>query len=126
MKAITVKLADEVAGAIARDAKAKGLTSEELCKYILGLYAQENLASFSEQLEVMFVEAEEYFGKLRERYFNKFRDNRLTLLKGHARQGALSCKNCTIKLSEQDIDDGKCGACGVPLATALGENNPQP
>ncbi|KKM80220.1 hypothetical protein LCGC14_1342030 [marine sediment metagenome] len=41
-------------------------------------------------------------------------------LKKKVRAGEVKCENCTMKLTEKDIDNEKCGSCGAPLLEALG------
>lgn len=120
MKEITIRLADDISDRLTHEAKEKGLTPEELIKYILGTYVQGVLPKPS-QLEQGGLKFGIY-GSLQDILKSITEDMAgigKEALKQQARVGALSCKRCTMRLSEQDVENGKCGACGVPLEIAL-------
>jgi len=37
------------------------------------------------------------------------------MMKMRAREGSLSCKNCTMKLTESDVEAGECSSCHAPI-----------
>ena len=123
MKDITIHLADEILDFMETEAKELGVHTADLIRYITGTYVQERrmykraimptgiiLGKSSGFLKDLFKDAEAFaMRKLKER----------------AQAGELACKNCTIKFTEQDIDNGKCGACGASLKEALSEEGKQ-
>jgi len=115
MKEIILRLEDGVAGPIAEEAKRKGMTSEELCKYVLGTFAQQKCKDIKEYTQEAIKEISEAFDEVEKHMFGKISNIRLKIMKSQARDGALTCKECTMRLSEQDIDNGKCGLCGAPI-----------
>lgn len=111
MKETTIKLADEIADFIENEAKEMGVSAADLIRFIIGSYVQgERRASQPYggvviSMKGMFDSLEHYMkGAIRER----------------AKEGKLSCKDCTMKISEKDIDDGKCSSCGASLKEMLG------
>lgn len=119
MKEIIIKLADKIADYIAKDADNTGVTSEDLIKYILGRYVRADMRENSEaqhHMTAIPIDLSGLFGSF-ESAIKKMGTSRL---KEMAEKGALSCKNCTMKIKPEDIDAGKCGSCGVPLKEALG------
>ncbi len=125
MKEITIKLADNVADIIGTAAKEKGLTSEEFIKYNLGSLAKNlkceecpgdahvgRLSLFPSK-QTILASLDEFMSTMNdpatiERFYKP-------ALKHQAAEGALSCKNCTMKLTEADVDKGECRSCGVTL-----------
>ncbi len=128
MKEIVIQLADEIAEFFANDAKAKGLSSAELIKYILGMYAQRgshicthSLAAGSTAVQgVGILPSNRPLAQLLKELVSGTSVVNKDILKYEARAGALSCKECTMKLTEHDIDEGTCGSCGGSLNMALG------
>lgn len=123
MKEITIKLADKIADYVARDADSMGITSEDLIKFIIGAYVQAEIMENS-MLQHRGIAIPINIGEILDRVFGSL-DERLKSmvtggLKKAAEEGALSCKNCTMKLTPEDIDAGKCGSCGATLKEALG------
>lgn len=106
MKEIDLKLVDEIADFISGDAKEKGLTSEELIRYIVGTYVQ----------RMRGVGFDKFIDGMKDRMTKLITEN----LKKKVRAGEVKCENCTMKLTEKDIDNEKCGSCGAPLLEALG------
>ncbi len=121
MKEVVVRLADNIAGQLARDARDKGISSEELIKYILGSYANESRRETEQSMPSLIgVLMSSSLRNLGDPSSKLSAEIGKELLKHQARAGALSCKRCTMKLTEQDVDNDKCGACDVPLKIALG------
>ena len=118
MKEVILKLVDEIADYISGDAKELGLTSEELVKFIVGSYVQDEKrhARHLTPRTIVGINIE----KLMEEVKGDMDKVAKELLKKRIQEGSLSCKNCTMKLTEQAIDDGKCNSCGAPLKDALG------
>lgn len=111
MKEITLRLADNIADGIAREAVDMGVTSEEMIKFILGAYVQSSRYSSTKLLELkdQLVELRSFMSDVSK--FSVTMDKEM--LKVQARAGALTCKDCTLKLTEQDVEKGKCGSCGA-------------
>ncbi len=108
MKEIVIQLEDCIAVSLGKDAKKRGLTSSELIKYILGDYAIEHVDEIEEATKAthkMLVELAA---------FTQVMDSKM--LKMRANAGALSCKDCTMKLTEEDVQKGICGACGATIS----------
>ena len=118
MKEIALRLVDGIADYISNDAKEMGLTSEELVKYIVGTYVQceKREAKLATPRMVVGIEID----KLMEEVKGDLNQFAKGLLKRRAATGDLKCKNCTMSLTEQDVDDDKCNTCGAPLKEALG------
>lgn len=118
MKEITLRLVDGIADFISNDAKEMGLTSEELVKYIVGLYVQSEKqdAKLATPRMVVGIDIDEFM-EAAKGDLNKIVRG---LLKKKAATGDLKCKNCTMSLTENDIDNDKCSVCGASLRVALG------
>lgn len=118
MKELTLRLADEIADFIAKDAKEIGLTSEEHIKNIVGVYVQyeKRCAACSHSGTIIGLN----LGGIIEQLRGGVSAHLKSFLKSKASAGDLSCNNCTMKLTEQDIDNGKCGVCDKPLEEILG------
>lgn len=111
MKEIILRLTDEVAACLSGNAREKGLTSEELIKFIVGTFVQgENrmLGHLGPHI-ILGYRPDKHVVEL-------VKEN----LKAKIRSEGISCNNCTVKLTEQDIDNEKCGTCGASLGEALG------
>lgn len=120
MKKITVTLDDKVAECIACDAKGMGLSSEELIKYVLGRYVQEEgYCGAKKRAKHPGVAIAASLGNIMDSILGSASGFGKELLKRQADEGALSCKRCTMKLTSQDIDNDKCGACGVDMKSAV-------
>ncbi len=124
MKLLTIKVQDRVAEIILTDAKEKGISAEELCRYIIGLYAQTALSKTGEALRLILDEAEAGFKELGDMVSKGYTDAAKKALKARARDGSLTCKNCTMRLKEQDIVEGKCSSCNAPISIELGGEHP--
>ena len=118
MKEVTLKLVDEIADYISSNAKELGLTSEELVKFIVGSYVQDEKrhARRSTPRAIVGIDIDNLMEGMKGDMDKVAKE----LFKKRIREGDLSCKNCTMKLTEQAIDDGKCNSCGAPLKDALG------
>lgn len=114
MKEINLKLVDKIADYISKDAEEMGLTSEELLKYVVGSYVQESKRKGIPTLEEMSA-LPLSLGSAMTKALGSLDNLRKEYLKQQAREGALSCKNCTMKLTEQNVDDNKCGSCGASI-----------
>lgn len=120
MREIIIRVEDDTASTLSKDAKERGLTSEELCKYILGSHVKNHLGDAKARIQAILEEADQTFKGLEERVAKSVANIGTLLLKARARDGALTCKNCTIRLSEEDVESGKCGACGAPINILTG------
>ena len=93
MKEITLRLTDDVADYISNCAEELGLTSEDLIKFIVGTYVQQERRSHMSMASLVYV----------------MKGNRSRLiregLKKRIRTDEVKCENCTMKLTEKDIDD---------------------
>ncbi len=118
MKEITLRLVDEIADFITNDAKEMGLTSEELVKFIVGMYVQHEKHKKRSSAMGMMIGIDA--GQLMEEVKGDMGRSAKEFLKRKAAAGDLKCKNCTMALTEQDIDNKKCGTCDAPLTEALG------
>ncbi len=119
MKDITVHLADEILTFMEQEAKELGVHSADLIRYIVGTYVQERRI-FKQAMMPTGIIVGKPPGFLKDML--KDAENLFVQrLKEKAKAGELACKNCTMKFTEQDIDDGKCGACNAPLKDALSE-----
>ncbi len=110
MKEIIVRLADHVADYIKKDAEEKGITSEESIRHLVGAWVQHGKGCGMSGIGINLSDA---MSSIMNNYKNEY-------LKAKARDGALSCKNCTMRLTENDIDAGKCSACDATLDKAIG------
>ena len=108
MKEILLRLADEIADYLSNDARGLGITSEDLIGYIVGTYVQDGMRMHVSTAPLMYIMKGNMSKLIREG------------LKRRVRAGEVKCENCTMKLTEKDIDDEKCGSCGAPLREALG------
>lgn len=121
MKEITLKLTDPVAEFVSRDAKEMGLTSEELIRYLVGSYVQEEARTrqyktfpgSSGIIGIISKGLPEFLSGRGLPEFLKGIDK--DMMKIRAREGSLSCRNCTMKLTESDVEAGECGSCHAPL-----------
>jgi len=114
MKEITIRVEDNIAEALTKDAHDRGLTILELVKSIIGEYVSTHLMlvdKLSSMMKTSLGELDDVFDRLEKK-----------MLKMKASSGVLTCKNCTMRLTEKDVEDGKCSSCGALLKTALGEN----
>jgi len=118
MKEITLKLADDIAEFIATEAQEMGITSNELIRYIVGGYVQGERAAVRPHTSTVIIMCDP-MGFLKN-IFGSVGSLLTESLKEKVKAGELTCKNCTMKLTEQDIIDGKCNTCGAPLKDALG------
>lgn len=120
MKEINIRLTDDIANYIAKDAKEIGLTSEELVKFIVGAWVQGEMRERKASSAIAIPFNVEGLGESFRKVFDEMKEDAKEHLKKLAGEGAISCKNCTMKIKPEDVDAGKCGACGVPLKQALG------
>lgn len=121
MKELTLRLADEITDFIAKDAKEIGLTSEEHIKNIVGVYVQheKRCAACSHSGSGTIIGLN--LGDIMRQLGDGVSAHLKSFLKSKASAGDLSCSNCTMKLTEQDVDNGKCGVCDKPLEDILKE-----
>ena len=124
MKEITVRLQDGIAKYIAMEARTMGLTSEELMKYIAGKFVQEDAKSHISHVTAVGMPMQDMSSMFRDMIepFKEAMDEvSVEYLKKKAEMGALSCNNCTMKLSVQDVVNKECGSCKTPLSEAIKE-----
>ena len=119
MKEITIKLYDTIADYLSKDAKEIGLTSEEHIRGILGRYVQADVEEHV-QYQHRGIAIPINIGGILDNVVKHLKKMGKDGLKKMAEDGALSCKNCTMKLKPEDIDNERCGACGAPLKEILG------
>ncbi len=111
---VMIRLEKKIADDLAIDASDRGISVQELIRDILGEYAVTHIRlpeKMSAAMKSALGELEDLFEQLGKK-----------MLKSRASSGALQCKNCTMKLTEKDVDNGKCGSCGAPLKEALSED----
>ena len=118
MKEIALRLTDDIAEFITKEAQEMGITSEELMKYIIGSYVQSERRDIRPHVSAGIIMGDSA-GFLKNIFGDIDGLIRKNLIE-KAKTGDLTCKNCTMKLSEQDIDNGRCSTCGAPLTEALG------
>ncbi len=114
MKEVMIRIDDSIATALAKDAQDRGITVPELLRGILGEYVVTHLRlleKVSDMMKRSLEDLDDFFSNL---------DKKMLRLK--ARDGALKCKDCTMQLTEKDVDSGKCSACGAPIPGMLGES----
>lgn len=107
MKEITLQVEDKIADAVSGNAKERGMSTPELLKYIIGEYVVRNINMINQMIEAsrqITGEMEDFVNTLDKK-----------LLKARASGGGLSCHNCTMKISEDDVEKGVCSACGAPI-----------
>jgi len=119
MKEFTIKLEDKIADYLSRDADAIGVRPEDNIRYILGRYVRE-ISTEASRVQHRGIAIPINIGGILKAVEGHLEGWGKDQLKKMAKDGALSCKNCTMKLKPEDIDNRKCGACGVPLVDALG------
>ena len=123
MKEITIRLHDNIANFIEVDARQMGLTPEELIRHMVGVYAQsEARKTCSSTLGIGFIDKDVFRSAIQSAMgeLDKILDEAYKkTLKARARAGALTCKDCTMRISEEDIDKGECSACHAPLKDML-------
>jgi len=113
MKEVMIRIEDSIAEALAKDARDRGITVPELLRGILGDYVVTHLMVVEKLTTVLHAslrELDEVFAGLEKK-----------MLKMRAADGALTCKDCTMRLTEKDVDNGKCGSCGAPILAPPGE-----
>lgn len=121
MKEITVQLDNKIADLLAHEASERGLSSAEFIKYILGTVCRD---IYSHSNAILFPTEDEIADKFRE-FVKKasaaasdpslLEELKKPALMQMARDGALQCKNCTMKISPDDLEKGACGSCNAPL-----------
>ena len=125
MKEITVRLQDNIADYIAMDARTMGLTSEELMKHIAGKFVQEDARKHISRVTALGMsmpDVSSMFRGMIEPFKEAMDEAGIELLKKKAELGALSCNNCTMKLSVEDVVNKECGSCHTPLSEAIKGN----
>jgi len=117
MKELTLRLVDDIADFIAKEAIEIGITSEELIRFMVGVHVQSEKQDIKRKTPqaVVGIDINKLLNELKGGFLKFSKEH----LKDRARAGELSCKNCTMKLTEQDIDNGECGSCNAPLKDAL-------
>ena len=123
MKEITLRLHDDIASYIEEDSKQMGITSEELIKHMVGSYVQSDKRHVQTSMLGVGLMDKDVFRRALHSALDELdgalKDVSKKVLKRRAQDGALSCKNCTMKLTEEDVDKGECGACHTPLGDTL-------
>ncbi len=110
MKEITFQLDDKIADAITKDARERGIPTAELCRSIFGEYVVTHirlLEKFASGQSSMLTDVKDIIATVAamDAY----------VLKARASRGELSCSNCTLKLSVEDVEEGKCSSCRAPI-----------
>jgi hypothetical protein len=99
MKEITLRLDDKIADAIKKEASSLGVTSEELLRVELGRFAtrnkQEDCGISGVVVDMVSLQK--------------------VIVKSKLRSGTVKCPNCTMPLTEQDIEDKVCHSCNFPI-----------
>jgi hypothetical protein len=111
MKKVVVDLQDNIANSISAEAAQLGLTQEEMLRVIIGEWAVRGLPRAGVPfvagvgLPIAAAPVDQWAKEI---------------MKVSARVGSLKCRRCTMALTEKDVDDNKCHACGYPV---LGESS---
>ncbi len=113
MKEVMIRIEDRISEALAKDAQDRGVPMAELLRGVIGDYVSTHLM-LAEKLASILHSSLKDLDKVFEGLERK-------MLKMRARDGALTCKDCTMRLTEKDVDNRKCGSCGAPLGEFLGE-----
>ena len=121
MKELTIIVDNAIAETISKEASIRGLTSSEYLKYLVGDFAKncaanafrtvlpskqdmrDSLDWFSKDIDEMMEDPS--FQQIIKKPF----------LKAMAKEGSLSCKNCTMKLTSEDLEKGVCSKCGAEI-----------
>ena len=108
MKEISIKFVETIANQIASESKQRGLTSEELIKYIVGSWLkEENMHQYGPMAGIA--------SNISSSFSDAIQDNAKHQMKALASRGELKCKNCTMPLSVEDVDKGVCHLCNGPI-----------
>lgn len=115
MKEMVVRVEESIAKSLLEDASERGLSIAELVRGILGEYVITHV-KLADKISTMLEASLNGMDKMFEGLDKK-------IMKMKASQGALSCKNCTMRLTEKDVDEGKCGSCGAPINGTSDKSN---
>lgn len=112
MKEITLRLADPIAESVKAEAEMIGLTSEELLKYVIGRYAADRMPRPGFQV---FQFPHQLLGSPTGSLDQITLQITKSALRAQAQAGALKCKNCTMELTPEDVDNNSCHTCQAPI-----------
>jgi len=108
LKNINLELADAIYDNLFDESGERGLTPEELVRWILGDYARYRQGPTMRALPIPsispIVSETEKLMKLSGMF-----------MKSMISQGGIKCSNCTMPLSAEDIEEGKCSKCGAEI-----------
>ncbi|MCJ7760874.1 hypothetical protein MUP59_07025 [Candidatus Bathyarchaeota archaeon] len=108
MKEISIKLFDSIANKVANESKQRGLTSEELIRYIVGTWLkEEDIRQYGPMAGI--------FPSLTSGISDAVRDAAKSQMRLQASRGELKCSNCTMPLSAEDVERGTCHLCNGPI-----------
>ena len=118
MQETTVKLTDKIVKYLKEEASDLGMEVPELIRFIIGSYAQAERLSRRSMPSMGILMKSASLG-----FSDEMLERMKERLKEQAEAGELSCRRCTMKITAEDIENGKCGTCGTSIKEALtGEN----
>lgn len=103
-----LELNDDIYDKLDSVSNEKGITIKELIRWVIGDYIQYNLPRhISYPVPITPSPAEQENAKVM----------KLSglLMKSMINQGAIKCSNCTLALTVEDFDKGKCSSCGAEI-----------
>jgi len=108
MKNINLELADAIYDNLFDESGERGITPEELVRWIIGDYARYRQSATAVRMALpninpMVSETEKML-KLSGMF-----------MKSAIKNGAIKCSNCTMPLSVEDIEEGKCSKCDAEI-----------
>lgn len=103
-------LADRVYSSLEGEAVERGITVEELIRWVLGDHTRYNLGTtILRPLSTSFPQSqEESEGKEVLKLSGMF-------MKAMINRGAITCRECTQPLNLEEIENGKCSKCGAEI-----------
>jgi len=122
MKEIIIRLEDHIADTLDTEAMKLGVTVPEFLKFILGTLAKNCMLEDKDPFSIPTQEEiTRKVTEVAERLANAVSDPRVAgmLKKPYlmclASDGVLNCKECTMRITPEDLSKGHCGKCGADL-----------
>ena len=108
MKNINLELTDDIYGNLVTESGERGITVEELVRWLVGDYTRYRQGPPAVRMALpspnpIASQTEELL-KLS-----------AVFMKSQIKTGAIKCQNCTMPLSVEDIEAGKCSKCDAEI-----------
>ena len=115
-KEITVKFEEKIAAVVEFEAEQFGITVSEMLRYVIGGWVRYKTAGQTSSTllgiipQVPFPVDQNAIGMA-----SKMAKYAELMMTDQIKSGCFKCRNCTLPLTQEDLDNDKCHACGSPI-----------